>query len=213
MASAQPGGRAERTRASILEAAETCFAEGGFAATRLEDVAARVGIRRASIVYHFRDKAELYDAVLADVIGDLLERVTPVLTGPGSLVDRSTAAVSTWIDYVAARPTAARLMLREVADGSRERLPALVRHTRPFYELIERVQRDEPDDPVARGSGADPVQLATTVAGSTVFFFAAMPTLLPGTPYDPHDPDRLEAHRAEMIAITRRALLDGTETC
>ena len=48
--------RAERTRASILDAAETCFAERGFSATRLEDVAEAVGIRRASIVYHFRDK-------------------------------------------------------------------------------------------------------------------------------------------------------------
>ncbi|MGH7287017.1 MAG: TetR family transcriptional regulator, partial [Myxococcota bacterium] len=53
--------KALRTRAAILAAAEAVFAERGFAAARLEDVAARVGIRRASIVYHFRDKRELYD--------------------------------------------------------------------------------------------------------------------------------------------------------
>ena len=211
MASTQPGIRgAQRTRDAILEAAEACFAERGFEGTRLEDIARQVGIRRASIVYYFRDKAELYDAVLADVIDDLLERVTPVLTGPGSLVERSVAAVSTWIDYVASRPTAARLMLREVADGDADHPPALVRHTRPFYDLIERLPASQPSDPIAHT--VDPVQLATMVAGSTVFFFAAMPTLLPGTPFDPYQPDRLEAHRTEMIAITRRALCAAGET-
>ncbi len=96
--------RSERTRASILAAAETLFAERGFAETRLEDVAAAVGIRRASIVYYFADKPALYDAVLADVFGGLLARIEPVLNGAGALAERAITAVSTWIDYVAARP-------------------------------------------------------------------------------------------------------------
>ena len=76
--------RAERTRAAVLEAAEAIFAEKGFAATRLEDVADRVGIRRASIVYYFKDKKELYHAVLASVFGGLLERIQTALSGPAS---------------------------------------------------------------------------------------------------------------------------------
>ncbi len=60
--------RAEKTREAILSAAENLFAEKGFAATRLEDVAEVVGIRRASIVYYFRDKHELYGAVLDSLV-------------------------------------------------------------------------------------------------------------------------------------------------
>jgi TetR/AcrR family transcriptional regulator len=51
--------RAERTRRAILAAAEEHFAARGLAGTRLEDIAETVGIRRASIVYYFRDKHEL----------------------------------------------------------------------------------------------------------------------------------------------------------
>ena len=51
--------RSERTRAAILAAAEALFAERGVAETRLEDVAAAVGIRRASIVYYFAGKSQL----------------------------------------------------------------------------------------------------------------------------------------------------------
>ncbi len=75
--------RGERTQRAILEAAEALFARRGFPATRLEDVAEIVGIRRPSILYYYPDKAQLYDAVLGDVLGGLLERVRDALEAPG----------------------------------------------------------------------------------------------------------------------------------
>ncbi|MBS1105637.1 MAG: TetR/AcrR family transcriptional regulator [Deltaproteobacteria bacterium] len=198
--------RAERTRASILVAAETLFAERGFAETRLEDVAAAVGIRRASIVYYFADKPALYDAVLADVFGGLLARVEPVLLGAGTLAERAIAAVSTWIDYVAGRPSTARILLREVADGRVGREPPLVRHTRAFSALIGHVLEASANDASAVPSHVDAVHLASVVTGSTVFFVAAMPVLLPGEGFEPLQRERLEGHRSEVLDIVRRLL-------
>lgn len=198
--------RSERTRAAVLEAAEALFAERGFAETRLEDIAAAVGIRRASIVYYFPDKAALYDAVLADVFGAVRDRVEPALLGPGSLADRAAAAVSAWIDALAARPSTARILLREVADGRDGHEPPVVRHTRAFHDLVARAIERDGDDPLAHESPVDPVHLASLVAGSTVFFVAAMPALLPEAPFDPLDPARLETLRRETLATVRRAL-------
>ena len=200
------GPRAERTRAAILRAAEALFAEGGFASTRLEDVASAVGIRRASLFYYFRDKVELYEAVLGDVLGGLREQLEPVLLGPGTLAERAEAAVSAWIDFISLRPALARLLLREVADGSPTREPPLARQIRPFFEMVERVLAASAGDPLVRRAPVDPVNLASSIAGSTVFFVAAMPTLLPGLHFDPLAPERLEAHRREMLGITRRLL-------
>ena len=59
------------TRAEIVTAAERHFAERGFEATRLDDIADDVGIRRAAIFYHFGDKQELYAAVLGEVFRNL----------------------------------------------------------------------------------------------------------------------------------------------
>ena len=198
--------RSERTRASILGAAEALFAERGFAETRLEDVAAAVGIRRASIVYYFADKPALYDAVLADVFGGLLARIEPVLQGAGTLAERAITAVSTWIDYVAERPSTARILLREVADGRVGREPPLVRHTRAFYELIARVLEASANDPSETPSQVDAVHLASLVTGSTVFFVAAMPALLPAEGFEPLQRERLEGHRNEVLGIVRRLL-------
>jgi hypothetical protein len=42
--------------------------------------------------------------------------------------------------------------------------------------------------------------------GSTVFFVAAMPTLLPELPFDPLSPERMEEHRQDLLRIARRLL-------
>ena len=198
--------KAERTRAAILAAAERLFAERGFDATRLEDVASAVGIRRASIVYHFRDKAELYDAVLADVLGTLRARLERVLLEDAPFAQRIERAVSTWIDEVVARPALGRLLLREVADGTPARDSRLAPHLRPFFPLVERflATRD-----VALPRDVDPVAVASQVAGGTVFFVAAMPSLLPGLAFDPLDPARLEALRRDLLGAVRRLLGAG----
>jgi TetR/AcrR family transcriptional regulator len=200
--------RSERTRAAVLAAAEALFAERGFAETRLEDVAAAVGIRRASIFYYFADKPALYDAVLADVFGDLRERITPALLARKPLRERTLDAVSIWIDTLAARPTLARLLLREVADGRTGDEPRLVRHTRAFFELVGRALAASDGDPIAATPQEHSVHTASVVAGSSVFFVAAMPVLIPGLGFDPLDASTLEAHRARMLETVRR-LIDG----
>jgi TetR/AcrR family transcriptional regulator len=197
--------KAERTRAAILAAAERLFAERGFDATRLEDVAAAVGIRRASIVYHFRDKPELYDAVLADVLGALRARLEAALLGEGAFALRIERAVSAWIDAVVARPALARLLLREVADGTPARSTRLAPHLPPFFAMVERALA-APDAATPRA--VDPVVVASQVAGGTVFFVAAMPTLLLAG-FDPLEPVRLEALRRELLGAVRRLLGAG----
>jgi hypothetical protein len=53
------------------------------------------------------------------------------------------------------------------------------------------------------------VYLAAQVAGTTVFFVAAMPTLLGDQRFDPLEPARLEALRREVLDTTRRLLGGG----
>jgi TetR/AcrR family transcriptional regulator len=201
----RPGTRAERTRAAILAAAEQIFAERGFAAARLEDVAEVVGIRRASIVYHFRDKRELYEAVLASVVGDFRPRLEAALAGPGTLSERIEAAVGAWVDYVAERPALARILLREVADASRDHPPAVVAAAAPFVELVERFRAEMRDDPLALARPIDPVHLASAIVGTTVFFVAGMPALVPEG-FDPLSAPHLASHREEVLRLTRRLL-------
>lgn len=192
------------TRDQILLAAEAVFAEKGFAAARLEDVAERVGIRRASMVYYFRDKQQLYDAVLSAVFGALLGRLHDAANAAGSIAERIEAAVTAWVNYVGERPTMARLLLREVSDASAARQPAVVEHARPILATMEALIREGQKKGLLQP--LDPIHLASTIAGATVFFVAATPLLGADWPHDPLSREQFTAHRTEVLRITRRLL-------
>lgn len=59
---------ATETPELILQAARLEFAARGFAC-RLEDIAARCGIQRASLLHHFPSKQALLDALMEQVVG------------------------------------------------------------------------------------------------------------------------------------------------
>jgi AcrR family transcriptional regulator len=74
----------------ILEAALTLFVEKGFAATRLDDVAARAGLSKAAIYLYFEDKTALFQGVVRQAVGGNLltvEELARTHKGPvGTLI-------------------------------------------------------------------------------------------------------------------------------
>ena len=52
------------TRDSILDAAERLFEEQGVSRTSLQHIASAAGVTRGAIYWHFRDKADLFDAMM-----------------------------------------------------------------------------------------------------------------------------------------------------
>lgn len=67
--------RKDERAPEILQAALACFAEKGFAATRMDDVAARAGITKGTIYLYFRSKAALFKALARQAIGTRLGEV------------------------------------------------------------------------------------------------------------------------------------------
>jgi AcrR family transcriptional regulator len=67
--------RKEARPAEILAAALKEFAERGFAATRLEDVAASAGISKGTIYLYYATKEALFEAVVREMITPVLDRM------------------------------------------------------------------------------------------------------------------------------------------
>jgi TetR/AcrR family acrAB operon transcriptional repressor len=58
---------AQATRNRILDTAEMVFQQRGVSRTTLESIAAAAGLTRGAIYWHFRDKAELFHAMMERV--------------------------------------------------------------------------------------------------------------------------------------------------
>src|SRR6476646_10088297 len=73
--------------AEILSAALDCFAERGFAATRLDDVAARAGVTKGTLYLYFPGKEELFKALVRQELLPNVERLEAAAAGPGTAAD------------------------------------------------------------------------------------------------------------------------------
>jgi AcrR family transcriptional regulator len=56
--------RSERTRTALLDTARNRFARDGFAATSTPTIVEEAGVSRGALYHHFRDKADLFQAVV-----------------------------------------------------------------------------------------------------------------------------------------------------
>jgi TetR/AcrR family transcriptional regulator len=202
--SPRPPAKAERTRAAILSAAERLFAQRGYAATRLEDVGEAVGVKRAALFYHFRDKQTLYDAVIEDAFGGLVARLDEAFTVPSPVAARVERAVEVWVDAVLARPTLARLILRYAAEAeehpTQSLFPAAERLLRMGFSLFEEGRASGELQPLHD----DPFHAASALIGATVFYVSALVPLLPPGAFDPLAPEEVAAHRRDALRTARR---------
>ena len=89
--------RLAATRAALLKAARTIFAEQGYANAATEEIVRRAKVTRGALYHHFEDKRALFDAVASDVAREIAEKIdamTPMddplkalIVGTGAFLD------------------------------------------------------------------------------------------------------------------------------
>jgi AcrR family transcriptional regulator len=105
-------------RSMIEDAAARLFAEQGYAATRLDQVAAAANVTKPVLYRHFESKQALYLALLRKHAEQLPRFVDPVV-GDEPLVARLPAILDGWFAYVEERPHAWQMIFRDTT-GEKE---------------------------------------------------------------------------------------------
>src|SRR3954447_4848607 len=63
--------KAEATRRGLITAARKLFGEHGFAGTSVDEVVKAAGVTKGALYHHFRDKDDLFHAVVEQVKVDV----------------------------------------------------------------------------------------------------------------------------------------------
>lgn len=82
MANVKDNAAAQETRRKLIDAAGQVFAERGLHAATLQEITDRAGVNKAAVNYHFRDKFELYAAVVRHCLSLANTPRAEEMTGP-----------------------------------------------------------------------------------------------------------------------------------
>jgi TetR/AcrR family transcriptional regulator len=194
-------------RQEILVQAIDVFGEAGYAGARIDEVARRVGIRRPSILYHFPDKPALYSASISDVVHDIVGRVLATEDHPG---DRLEAIADTWIDFVIARPNAARVLLRQMIDVE----PVAIQGTEaPVQALLSSIQTaiDDSARMADLGKSMDASEFVLILSSTSLVWVASRRAIEGAFGLDTLSPQSIQRHRQTLHALTRQLLAAAGE--
>lgn len=130
---------APSTSDRILNAAEDLFAEKGYSATSLGDVADRVGIRSPSLYNHFKNKEALYEAVLERLLADFSAPLAELDSGPVT-----NERVFSWLERIVrqhhANPNLARLLQHAALSGGPHTNELIDRLFRPMFKPAAKME-------------------------------------------------------------------------
>ena len=116
-ASGRRDGRARMTgkerREQLLDVGRSLFAEKGFDATSVEEIAAKAGVSKPVVYEHFGGKEGLYAVVVDREMQALLDAITGALASQGhprALLERAAFAL---LDYVESSTDGFRILVRD----------------------------------------------------------------------------------------------------
>src|SRR3984885_8909842 len=106
-------------RGQLLDVGRSLFAERGFEATSIEEIAARAGVSKPVVYEHFGGKEGLYAVVVDREMQSLTQRISSALTAahPRSMVEQAALAL---LIYIEDETDGFRVLTRDspVASGS-----------------------------------------------------------------------------------------------
>lgn len=134
--------RKEARPGELLDAALDLFVEKGFAATRVEEVAARAGVSKGTLFLYFQSKEELFKAVVCENIsGHLKEWNDEFEAFEGSTTEMLGYCMSSWWERVGATRASglSKLMVSEAKNFPDIATFYQQEVIRPGHALIRRI--------------------------------------------------------------------------
>jgi AcrR family transcriptional regulator len=191
--------RAEDRPREICTAALEVFAEKGFAAAKLDEIARRAGVSKGTLYLYFKDKEDLFRAVVRSAIAPNIEAITAVIAQA-----EAPFADVTRMFFIGFAQREARLPIGAVAKmviGESRNFPELARvwhdevASKAISALAKFVERAQQRGEVRPG---DPRLYAFSLMGPMVLGALWRATLVPAGG-EPLDLGKLARQHAETV--------------
>ncbi|HYE42134.1 MAG TPA: TetR/AcrR family transcriptional regulator [Caulobacteraceae bacterium] len=201
--------RKEARPAEIVEAAFAVFAEKGFAAARLDEIARRAGVSKGALYLYFETKEDLFRAVVRDAVAPNVAAIAAFAESwPGSFAELARMLLPRAAQMLVA--TGAGKVAKMVIGESRN-FPELARHwhaeviTPALGALSRRIQRAQEQGELRPG---DPRACAFSLVGPLLMGLIWREVMEP-IGAEPVDIEALAAQHVETVLAGLLARQEG----
>ncbi|CAN8139295.1 HTH tetR-type domain-containing protein [uncultured Thiomicrorhabdus sp.] len=193
-----------KTANKILATATEMFAETGFGGSTMDELCARSGVNKASIYYHFGDKAGLYEVALTELFKSVVEPVLQTVAQAQGSRNQLHAFIESFAQQASLTPTMPAVLMREIASGGMN-MPIAAREQmqRLLFALKVILQQGE-EDGIFKES--DPLTTHFMILGSLCFFITSEPMRLAIPAEKKLDPS-LDETIQQLTSMVEAALL------
>ncbi|MEU6817867.1 TetR family transcriptional regulator [Streptomyces sp. NPDC046860] len=181
---------ATATKKRLLEAAYNEFAQFGLAGGRVDRIAEAAKANKRLIYVHFGNKNDLFDLVVANSLADLAEAVP-------FTADDLPGYAGNLFDYLLEHPQ----VLRLTGWAQLERPDASPAQVDAYHPKIGAISSAQQQGIVTKT--VTPADILALLLGLTTAWANASPALRSLADQPPWDPERLQIHRAAMIAAVQ----------
>jgi TetR/AcrR family transcriptional regulator len=203
----RPTGTSPCIRQALVDAARKLFAERGFTAASLRQVAEAANVNPAMISYYFGGKEGLYEAVLEEAVAPMLARLTALAEHPADGGASIGGFLEGYTRTMAANPWIPQLIVREVlSEGGKFRERFIQQFASRGGGLLLRLLTSEIQAKRLRDD-LDPSLATLALIGMALFPFIAYPVAREvfGLEMNAKLVERLIAHNTQLF-------LEGAES-
>jgi AcrR family transcriptional regulator len=195
------------TRQAILIEARHLFAEHGYEGTSLNDIAAGVGIKRASVLHHFPSKEAIYREVFNTALEEWIARVMDESEKerPDHGWNYVDDIITTAFHFFTENTEFVAIVFREALDRESRIGFDLGVALRPMFQQAADYFRREMEAGTYRTF--DPEQLLLTGYGALLSYFSDAPLIEGLLDRDPFTTEMLERRLEHMRAFLHAAIV------
>jgi len=161
----------------ILDAAEILFAEKGFDAVSMSAIAKLAHTSKPNIYHHFKNKNELYLAIMKTAVQRSSTLLDALEDAPGTFRQRLAGFSAGQLDNILAHTRSTQLILREALSGGSERGREIAKYTvgEVFNRLVSMVKQGQEEGEFR--SDIDPALASFMIVSENMFYFQSVPVM------------------------------------
>lgn len=162
---------------AILDAAEFLFAEKGYDAVSMSAIAKRANSSKPNIYHHFRNKHDLYLAIMKNAVRRTSALLDALEDAPGSFRERLAQFSAGQLRNILSHEHSSQLILRETLSGNSERGREIAHHLMGsiISRLIAMIEKGQKQGEFR--DDIDATLVAFMIVSGNSFFFQASPLM------------------------------------